>query len=161
MGLWLSRLPEPLLVYASMMGSTGETTELMAQVAREAGFGVYLTPVQDAPDPKQFDAVILGSAIKTGNWLEEMIEYAKRSEAALQNMPLALFQCSMRCAGYMRANGQLDQGQRQSLQTDAAGLMAAAPALPNFPAVLSGISAILNGQGILLRRFWPLIHFRN
>lgn len=127
--------PSVLIVYASMMGSTAEQAQWIAEEAVRRGFRPQLSQAETAPGPEAFDAVILGSAIRASQWLEPALAWASRHQHALVARPHSLFQCSMTCAGYLRAQGgqPLNAAQRERLQRDLAALHASAPALRSTP----------------------------
>ncbi len=127
--------PEILVVYASMMGSTGGQAAVVADEARKFGFRTVLAHAPEAPDPAGFDAVILGSAIRRSAWLDEILQWAALHEQTLARMPCALFQCSMQCAGFREQTPGhgLTAEQRDILRRDLRAIYDAAPALSPFP----------------------------
>jgi menaquinone-dependent protoporphyrinogen oxidase len=50
-----------------------------------------LCPVDQRPDPARYDAVVLGSAVYVGRWLEPARDYATAFAAALRARPVWLF----------------------------------------------------------------------
>jgi len=56
-----------------------------------AGVRVVVLPVEQHPDPAPYDAVVLGSAVYAGRWLEPAREYATTYAAALRDKPVWLF----------------------------------------------------------------------
>lgn len=126
--------PRLLVAYATMMGSTGDQARLIAQAGSAAGFRVTLAPVVDEPDPTAHDAVILGSAVRSGAWLEEARGWALWRARALASRPAALFQCSMTAAALRRANGgSLAQEDGERLRRDLRTMLEAVPALARAP----------------------------
>lgn len=127
--------PSLLIVYGSMMGSTGTQAGWMADTATQAGYRVQLAAAETAPAPDAFDAVILGSAIRAASWVEPMIDWAAGHEAAIAARPHSLFQCSMTCAGMLlgNGNGRLTPEQQQELKRDGDALFTAAPLLADAP----------------------------
>lgn len=122
-----------LVTYASMMGSTGEQAEGLARTLGAAGHKTHLVPVKENPDPSCYDAVIMGSAIRAASWLEEMIGWASAHRDTLANIPAALFQCSMTCAGYLMNGQGLSADETATLARDLDSLFDAAPALRGKP----------------------------
>jgi menaquinone-dependent protoporphyrinogen oxidase len=49
------------------------------------------TPVDQRPDPAGFDAVLLGSAVYAGHWLDPACDWAAASAGALRQRPVWLF----------------------------------------------------------------------
>lgn len=124
-----------LVVYASMMGSTGQQAKWMTETADGLGFRTQLARAEVAPGPEGFDAVLFGSAIRASRWLEPALDWAAEHGSALASKPHGLFQCSMTCAGLLRsrADGQLAQADKAQLDGDLAALRKAAPALAASP----------------------------
>jgi menaquinone-dependent protoporphyrinogen oxidase len=86
-----------LVVVASRHGATAEIGAAMARVladsdaGRAAGLAAVSLPVEQQPDPAPYDAVILGSAVYGGRWLEPARTYAAAHVAALRLRPVWLF----------------------------------------------------------------------
>jgi menaquinone-dependent protoporphyrinogen IX oxidase len=89
--------PRVLVVVASKHGATGEIAAALADALThsEAGRGAGLTavsvPVEQRPDPATYDAVVLGSAVYVGRWLEPARQYAADHVAELRRRPVWLF----------------------------------------------------------------------
>ena len=89
--------PEVLVVVASKHGATGEIGTALARaladsdVGRAAGLGALCLPVEQQPDPARYAAVVLGSAVYVGRWLEPARQYATAHAAALRSRPVWLF----------------------------------------------------------------------
>ncbi len=66
-----------LLAYASAAGSTAETAAFLAKRLSGRGWAVDLREARKAPAPKDYSAVIVGSAVRAGNWLSDATEYVK------------------------------------------------------------------------------------
>ncbi|MFV0513915.1 MAG: flavodoxin domain-containing protein [Jhaorihella sp.] len=120
-----------LIVYGSMLGSTGGQAAWMAEVARAAGYRAALYSAENAPAPDGFDRVMVGSAIRAAAWLEPVVNWAATHAEAIAARPHSLFQCSMTCAGMLVGNqgGPLTTDQSAQLQRDTDSLFAAAPVL--------------------------------
>jgi menaquinone-dependent protoporphyrinogen oxidase len=80
-----------LVVAASRHGSTAEIASAIARALEESGVAAVAVPVHQRPDPRRFDAVVLGSAVYAGRWLEAAREYAAASAGALRSRPVWLF----------------------------------------------------------------------
>jgi menaquinone-dependent protoporphyrinogen oxidase len=89
--------PRVLVVVASRHGATAE---IAAALAREltacatglaAGIEAIALPVDQQPDPGRFDAVILGSAVYAGHWLDPAGKYASHHADVLRRRPVWLF----------------------------------------------------------------------
>jgi len=84
-----------LVTYATRAGSTVEVAAAVADSLRQRGYGVDVKPVEEAPDPAGYQAVILGSAIRMGQWLPGAVAFIKRHQPLLNQMPVALFTVHM------------------------------------------------------------------
>jgi menaquinone-dependent protoporphyrinogen oxidase len=86
-----------LVVVASKHGATAEIGTALARdladsdVGRAAGLEAICLPVEQRPDPAPYDAVVLGSAVYVGRWLEPARQYAAAHVAALRGRPVWLF----------------------------------------------------------------------
>ncbi|MDQ1661652.1 MAG: menaquinone-dependent protoporphyrinogen oxidase [Blastococcus sp.] len=89
--------PRVLVVVASKHGATGEIAAALADALTDsdAGRGAGLTavsvPFEHRPDPASYDAVVLGSAVYVGRWLEPARTYAADHVAELRRRPVWLF----------------------------------------------------------------------
>ena len=81
-----------LIAYASRMGSTQEIASAIGDRLADRGFAVEVVPAADAAGARDFDAVLLGSAVYLGRWEKEAISYLKREATALGERPTWLFQ---------------------------------------------------------------------
>jgi menaquinone-dependent protoporphyrinogen oxidase len=82
-----------LVVAGSRHGSTAEIASAVARSLDEydAGLAAVAMPVEQRPDPAPFDAVVLGSAVYAGHWLEHTREYATAHVDVLRRRPVWLF----------------------------------------------------------------------
>ena len=88
--------PRVLVAFASRHGATRETAAAVARELTRAGhkrggLSVVLAPVQHQPDAVAFDAVVLGSAVYAGRWLEAALDWVGRMSAQLRERPVWLF----------------------------------------------------------------------
>jgi menaquinone-dependent protoporphyrinogen oxidase len=88
-----------LVTYASKAGSTAEIAVKIGEHLSARGFSVDVINVESKPDPKDYQAVILGSCIRMGGWLPEMLDYIKANQFALNSTQAALFTVHMLNAG--------------------------------------------------------------
>jgi menaquinone-dependent protoporphyrinogen IX oxidase len=92
-----ARPPRVLVVTASRHGSTHEIGAAIARSLEEsaAGRAVGLLAtaqvVEHRPDPAQYDAIVLGSAVYVGRWLEPARQYTVDHAAVLRGRPVWLF----------------------------------------------------------------------
>lgn len=151
--------PKLLVLYASMMGSTAGQAQVLAQQMRQQGFRTRLARIEDAPDPAKYDAVVLGSAIRTSNWLAPITDWAKTHRAALIDRPHALFQCSMTCAGLQLGNPDrlLSAENRAQLQNDLGGIFAAVPEFEAAPVEFFAGRLEFHRLAPMLRLLYPVV----
>ncbi|MCC6147256.1 MAG: flavodoxin domain-containing protein [Anaerolineaceae bacterium] len=80
-----------LISYATHAGSTPEIAAVIGETLARRGFSVVVKPVNANPSLNGCDAVILGSAVHMANWLPEMVDFIKKNQVVLSQMPVALF----------------------------------------------------------------------
>jgi menaquinone-dependent protoporphyrinogen oxidase len=78
-----------LVAYATKSGSTVSVAEAVGQGVG-AGGEVEVRPAAEVADLSGYDAVIVGAPITYG-WQREAMEFLKRHQAALSQLPVALF----------------------------------------------------------------------
>ena len=89
--------PRVLVAFASRHGATREIAATIVRSLRDseaglsAGLSAVLAPVQRSPEPADFDAVVLGSAVYAGRWLEPARRYAETMAPELSDRPTWLF----------------------------------------------------------------------
>jgi menaquinone-dependent protoporphyrinogen oxidase len=85
-----------LVVVASKHGATAELGAALARgladssAGRAMGLEAVSVPVEQGPDPAEYEAVVLGSAVYLGRWLEPARTYAAEHVAALRGRPVWL-----------------------------------------------------------------------
>jgi menaquinone-dependent protoporphyrinogen oxidase len=79
------------VVYASRHGGTAGIANRIAEVLRTEGADVVVADAADQPDPKGFDAYVIGSGVYTGSWLKRGSEFLERNQATLATRPVWLF----------------------------------------------------------------------
>jgi menaquinone-dependent protoporphyrinogen oxidase len=80
-----------LVAYASKHGSTQEIAEFIAETLRGLGKEADCVPVAEAPDPRRYEGVILGSAVYVGSWLPDATAFARGNAEDLAERPVWLF----------------------------------------------------------------------
>jgi len=80
-----------LVAVASRQGATIEIAERIGEVISIAGHGVAVERVVAVGSVDDYDAVVLGSAVRIGHWLEEARRFARNHAAALSARPVWLF----------------------------------------------------------------------
>ncbi len=80
-----------LVAYATRTGSTVGVAAAIGETLAGRGYAVDVKPINEAPDPGAYQAVIIGSAVNGGKWLPEAVEFVQRHQQSLRQSPLALF----------------------------------------------------------------------
>jgi menaquinone-dependent protoporphyrinogen oxidase len=80
-----------LIVYASRHGGTRGIAERIGAVLRIEGLEAEVASAAQVAGVGSADAVVVGSGVYMGSWLKEAIEYIKRNEVTLAEVPLWLF----------------------------------------------------------------------
>jgi menaquinone-dependent protoporphyrinogen oxidase len=80
-----------LVTAASRHGATHEIARAISEELQAAGFETALLPPDAVPSLEAYDAVILGSAVYAGRWLEPARRFAEHYRAALLDRPVWLF----------------------------------------------------------------------
>lgn len=82
-----------LVAVASKHGSTGEIAAQIGAVLREAGHEVTVRRIQDVESVTPYDAVVVGSAVYMGKWMDEAHQFVDRCNPGLRQKPVWLFSC--------------------------------------------------------------------
>lgn len=80
-----------LVAYASAAGSTEEIAEFIGVRLREAGFETDVRSVVDEPDPGDYRAIVIGSAVRFQSWLPAAEDFAVRHADKLAFKPAWMF----------------------------------------------------------------------
>jgi len=80
-----------LVSAASQHGATAEIAQAIAQALAEQGLAVTVIPPGDVGSLDGYDAVIIGSAVYMGHWLDPAKELVNRFHDALTDRPVWLF----------------------------------------------------------------------
>jgi len=84
-----------LVAYASKCGSTGQVAKTIGQTLADTGATVDVRPIKDVGDLGNYRAVVLGSAIRRGQWLPEASTFVTTHQQALRQVPTAYFTLCM------------------------------------------------------------------
>ncbi len=87
-----------LVTYATRAGSTIEVAQTIAQTLGATGATVNVRPVKNVKDIKGYDALVIGSAIRMGQWFPEAVQFVKNNQPILTGIPVAYFLVS----GYLK-----------------------------------------------------------
>ncbi|PKL63553.1 MAG: protoporphyrinogen oxidase [Methanomicrobiales archaeon HGW-Methanomicrobiales-2] len=80
-----------IVLYASMYGSTKGIAEFIAEKLRQHGLKTEARSVDAAPDIRDYDAVVIGSAVYIGHWIREAAEFVRKNSDVLDGRPVWLF----------------------------------------------------------------------
>jgi menaquinone-dependent protoporphyrinogen oxidase len=80
-----------LVAYASRCGSTGEVAEAIGEVLNGGGAAVDVRLAKEVADLGPYQAVVVGSAIRAGQWLPEAAKFVKAHRERLGRIPVAFF----------------------------------------------------------------------
>lgn len=85
-------MPKKILIaYGSKAGSTAEVAEAIGEEMKSKGAEVSVQPVESVKDISEYDAVVLGSAVRAFRLLGNTRRFIRRHKKALQQVPLAYF----------------------------------------------------------------------
>lgn len=84
-----------LVVYASKYGSTGEVAQAIATHLCQRGASADVRRVEEVTDVETYDAVVVGSAVRMGQWLPPAVEFVGKHVDALRKLPTAFFTVHM------------------------------------------------------------------
>ncbi|MDO5061210.1 MAG: flavodoxin domain-containing protein [Actinomycetaceae bacterium] len=80
-----------LVTYASRHGSTAEIAKTIADELTAGGLDVELREVSTVSSVEKYDALVMGSAVYTTQWVGEMRNFIKQFEASLVQKPVWAF----------------------------------------------------------------------
>ena len=80
-----------LIAYATMSGSTQEIAEFVGQEIKNMGFSVDVGRCREVSDIKEYDAVILGAPIYMFHLHKNAVQFLKRHQKQLVNLPVGVF----------------------------------------------------------------------
>ena len=87
-----------LVVYASEGDSTAGVAEAIGQTLSVNGAHVDVLPFKSVTNLNQYQAVVCGSAVHSGKWMPEAMEFIERHQSAFRQIPTAVFQVCMMLA---------------------------------------------------------------
>lgn len=81
-------------------GSTAEIATAIGESLSQRGIAVDVKPVKEKPDLDGYQVVLMGSAVRMGQWLPEAVDFIEANQAALNQLPVALFTVHMNNLGH-------------------------------------------------------------
>jgi menaquinone-dependent protoporphyrinogen oxidase len=98
-----------LVAYVTRAGSTAEIAREIAKTLSAQGAAVEVLPLKNVTDLKSYQAVILGSAIRMGQWLPEAAKFVEQNQSVLSQMPTAFFTVHLMNLGSDEASSKARQ----------------------------------------------------
>jgi menaquinone-dependent protoporphyrinogen oxidase len=95
-----------LIAYASKCGSTGEVAKAIAKVLCELELDVDVRLAEEVTSLNGFNQVIIGSAIRMGQWLPAARNFVKAHQETLAQLPTMIFSVHTGNLGDDEANRQ-------------------------------------------------------
>jgi menaquinone-dependent protoporphyrinogen oxidase len=132
-----------LVAYASRCGSTGGVAERIGQVLCEMGARAEVKLVEHVTRLDPYQAIIVGSAIRSDQWLPEAVDFLQTNRAMFDSIPLALF---LTCLTMAKPNAE-------NREKAGAYLGALSKAVPGLHPVETGFFAGVLDYGKLS---WPM-----
>lgn len=83
--------PSVLVAYASKAGSTMEISQAIAGELEKRNFTVDIGPIKQMTVLKDYDYVVIGSAIRMSAPMPEVIEFIQQNQSLLHTIPTAFF----------------------------------------------------------------------
>jgi menaquinone-dependent protoporphyrinogen oxidase len=80
-----------LVAYASKHGSTAEIAQAIGETLQHNGFNVAVLAVNQVGIVREYDVIVLGSAVYNGQWLKDAVNFLRTSARSLQDIPFYLF----------------------------------------------------------------------
>ena len=80
-----------LVAYATRAGSTAEIASVIGETLAAHGAAVDVLPLNNVTSLADYQAVVIGSAIRFGGWLPEAVKFVEQNREALSQRPLAIF----------------------------------------------------------------------
>ena len=80
-----------LVAYASRYGSTGGVAEGIGRFFCERGETADIRLIKNIGDLDSYNAVIIGSAVRSSRWLPEAVQFVQDNRKTLSRMPVAYF----------------------------------------------------------------------
>ena len=86
-------MSKALIVYGTRYGATANSSEVIADTLRQAGYEVKIVDAkkEKVQSLSEFDLIIVGSGIQMGKWTSEPEEFIKKHQKELATKKLALF----------------------------------------------------------------------
>lgn len=140
-----------LVAYASMYGSTSGIALAIGEELARQGHAVDVRQVAHVSDVRAYQGVVIGSAIKSSEWLADAVNFLKTNREYLEKIPVAYFHASMTMA--------TPDNEKTKIRSD--GWFA--PLLKDFPGIVPRAKSSFAGalefkkMSLIHRVFYPLV----
>lgn len=84
-------MSKALVVYGTKTGCTAGIANAIGEALRAAGVTVDVVRAEDKPDPSAYDAILVGSGVRTKLWHASVKQWLVGNAEVLKTKPLALF----------------------------------------------------------------------
>jgi menaquinone-dependent protoporphyrinogen oxidase len=84
-----------LVAYATRAGSTAEVAQAISERLCAQGCNAEVRPLDAVTRLADYDAVVLGSAVRYGAWLPEMLKFVEQQRTVLARLPVAIYTLHM------------------------------------------------------------------
>jgi len=84
-----------LVVYGTKSGCTTGVAEEIGKTLAAEGASVDVVPAERAGDPSGYDAVVVGSGIRAGQWHEVVRTWVAGNAESLKTRPVAFYTCGL------------------------------------------------------------------
>lgn len=84
-----------LVLFGTTSGCTAGVAEKVGETLGESGAKVAVLPVSDKPDPSAYDAVVVGSGVRAGQWHGTARTWVTEHATTLKDRPVAFFTCGL------------------------------------------------------------------
>ncbi|MDP2181854.1 MAG: flavodoxin domain-containing protein [Actinomycetota bacterium] len=87
-----------LVVYGTKTGCTAGIAEHIGQTLADVGVTVDVVAAGEKPDPSAYDAIVVGSGVRAGNWHGVVKAWVNTNADALKSRPTAFFTAGLTMA---------------------------------------------------------------
>ena len=91
--------PRVVVAFATRAGSTGEVAQAIGEVLSRRGCSVTVSLVRRDLRVAGYDAVLIGSGVRSGSWLPQAVAFVTDHQYALRRVPVALFRVHLNNTG--------------------------------------------------------------
>jgi menaquinone-dependent protoporphyrinogen oxidase len=149
-----------LVIYASMYGSTGGIANAIGHELCSKDTKVDIRLIKNIDDISNYDAVVVGSAIRSSEWLHEAVDFVEKHKEKLSQIPVAYFLSCMSLARTKNPQHHAEMRQRAAswlvpvyeeipqVKPLSTGLFAGAIHFDKLPAMQRLMYPIISGNDI-------------